>query len=429
MAKHVRFTPLLILVCAAMAQAQTERSPLEAAWIQAGEFLPSAVPDRIILNLTETPARSMAVTWRTDISVTSALAQIAVAAGTPDFRNRAQVQPAVTELISHLGIRSAHHHVVFEDLAPSTPYAYRVGEGHRWSEWFHFQTAADEPAPFTFLYFGDAQNEIKSMWSRVVRQAFTEMPKAAFFLHAGDLVNQYDSDREWGEWFHAAGWLNGSVPSLMTPGNHEYSWLTLSPQWRPHFTLPKNGPPSFALLEETVYSVDYQGVRFLCLDSPALGPLTMAVQREWLKERLQNNPNRWTIVFHHHPVHQASANRSDHFWLNLGIKDLYEEYAVDLVLQGHDHSYARGRNRSLGGRWMNRRSPVYVVSVSGPKMYEVGTNWAEVEIGNTQLYQLITVDGSVLHFEAFDAVGNLVDAFSLVKSASGGSDLIPPPTR
>jgi hypothetical protein len=37
-------------------------------------------------------------------------------------------------------------------------YAYRVGDGTHWSEWFHARTAANEPEPFSYIYFGDAQN-------------------------------------------------------------------------------------------------------------------------------------------------------------------------------------------------------------------------------------------------------------------------------
>ena len=45
---------------------------------------------------------------------------------------------------------------------------YRVGDGVNWSEWFHFRTASDRPEPFSFIYFGDAQTDLKSLWSRVI---------------------------------------------------------------------------------------------------------------------------------------------------------------------------------------------------------------------------------------------------------------------
>ena len=74
----------------------------------------------------------------------------------------------------------------------------------------------------SLVYFGDAQNDVKSMWSRVIREAYSTMPKVDFMLHAGDLINRHDRDVEWGDWFYAGGFIHAMVPSVMTPGNHEY---------------------------------------------------------------------------------------------------------------------------------------------------------------------------------------------------------------
>ncbi|MEZ6045613.1 MAG: fibronectin type III domain-containing protein [Planctomycetaceae bacterium] len=80
-----------------------------------------------------------------------------------------------TLLVSDL--HPAHYHSVnFRELEPATMYAYRVGDGVNWSEWSHFTTASAERAPFSFVYFGDAQNNLKSHWSRVVREAFKDAP-------------------------------------------------------------------------------------------------------------------------------------------------------------------------------------------------------------------------------------------------------------
>ena len=72
------------------------------------------------------------------------------------------------------------------------------------------------------MYFGDAQNELKSQWSRVVRQAYRDAPKASFLLHAGDLVNTADSDADWGEWFYASGFIHRMVPCI-APSNYAQS--------------------------------------------------------------------------------------------------------------------------------------------------------------------------------------------------------------
>jgi len=284
------------------------------------------------------PAHSQAVTWRTDTSVAKALAQIALAEDGPLFVPKAKDVPATTQpLTSDLG--PAHYHSVqFRDLDPKTRYLYRVGDGRVWSEWIQFQTAADKPEPFSFVYFGDAQNDLKSHWSRVIRQAYSDGSRPRFLIHAGDLINVANRDAEWGDWFKAGGWVNAMVPNIPTAGNHEYEKVSeevrvLSRHWRPEFALPENGPPG---LTETVYWLDYQGVRIVSLNSNE--------QREkqvpWLESVLADNPNQWTIVTFHHPIYSAAKSR-DNAELRALWQPVLDKYHVDLVLQGHDHTYLR----------------------------------------------------------------------------------------
>ena len=63
---------------------------------------------------------------------------------------------------------------------------------------------------------------VKTHWSRVFREAFRDAPRAAFTLHAGDLVDERYMDSEWGEWHQGPDWVNGTIPVIATPGNHEY---------------------------------------------------------------------------------------------------------------------------------------------------------------------------------------------------------------
>lgn len=405
---------------------------------------PTRLPDRVILTFAGDPARSAAVNWRTDLTVARGLAQIAVAGDNRDFQDAARQIVARTESFASR-INEAHFHsVLFDELTPGTRYAYRVGDGQNWTEWFHFSTASATDEPFTFLYFGDAQTELKPLWSRVVREAFTNAPQARFLLHAGDLVNDPNSDAQWGEWFQAGGWLNAMTPNVMTPGNHEYhkvglfKTLELTPHWRPQFMLPENGPPELA---ETVYSFDYQGVRFISLNSNE----RQQEQVPWLEHVLATNPRRWTIVTFHHPIYSASGLRTDsELERNTLLRDLwqpvFDRHRVDLVLQGHDHTYARSGLVSGGEppvaqknipEGVTARSPeagtVYVVSVSGPKMYELpdsASSEFERVAENTQLFQIISIDRGRLIYEARTATGQPYDGFVLEKQSKGPNRLI-----
>ncbi|WP_224994936.1 metallophosphoesterase family protein [Cesiribacter sp. SM1] len=405
---------------------------------------PSVQPDHIILTFSGDPATSQSVTWRTDTTVHHALAEIALANDAPRFWLLAKQQAAKTEKMDARGVkraeRTAHYHsATFTGLLPDTTYAYRVGDGEHWSEWFHFRTASTKAAPFSFLYVGDAQNYILELWSRLIRSGYSKAPDARFIIHAGDLVSDAHSEEQWHEWFTAGGWIHGMVPSVPVPGNHEYEGYTqeaedrgqdqLSVQWKPQFTLPENGPEG---MEETVYTLEYQGLKILALNSVK----NREEQTRWMEAELKKNKQKWVIATFHHPVFSASQGR-DNEALRKMWKPLFDQHGVDLVLQGHDHSYVRNTTPAsatniVGG--VNTRDQttgtVYVVSVSGGKMYRLKESWEEYGLErdrlaeNTQLFQHIQILGDTLRYQAFTAVGDLYDAFDLVKQESGPNLMI-----
>ncbi len=385
-------------------------------------YRPTPVPDRVVLTFAGDPATSQAVTWRTDTSVSSAQAQITEAGAGPDLTAGARTIHAASQTLTTDLSTAQYHSVRFEMLRPDTVYAYRVGDGANWSEWFQFRTAKSKASPFSFVYFGDAQNDLKSRWSRVIRQSFIQDSGIRFFIHAGDLINTRTRDAEWGEWHGAGGWLNGSVPSIPTPGNHEYGRTMLgkpdlSIHWKPQFTLPENGPES---LKETCYYLDYQGARIVSLNSNE----DPGIQARWLEKVLSNNPNRWTLLTFHHPILSTAKGR-DNAALRTAWKPVFEKYGVDLVMQGHDHTYARSNVVSGEGEIDPKSGTVYVVSVSGPKMYELSRQpWMKRVAEQTQLYQVIRIDGDTLKYEARTAAGVLYDAFELRKRSGAPNRII-----
>ena len=429
----------------AIGQAPVPAAPFPAALAHQ----PSPLPDRIVLTWRGDPAHTQAVSWRTSSTVATPQAQIAPAAVNSDFVEDATTVAALgsTPVQADLGFPNLFHTVEFTGLQPETQYLYRVGDGANWSEWFEFSTASEDDEPFSFIYFGDAQNDLHQHWSRVIRNAYSDRPEASFIVHAGDLVNTSTSDREWGEWFWAGGWIDGMVPSIPTPGNHEYAGAVLTPYWNAQFSLPNNGPqgtgPIYEALKGTVFYTDYQGVRIVSLNSNsvAAGADTQAwwdIQAQWLDQVLTNNPNTWTIVTFHHPVFSSAEGRNNPA-LRAAWRPVLEEHDVDLVLQGHDHSYGRGNVPT--GESAVSDGTVYVVSVSGPKMYEVSDEtWtangadAKVLIQDTQLYQLIDVfkeldeDGSVLRdvlrYEARTATGEPADLFEIRKQPDGSKRIV-----
>jgi len=416
--------------------AQTAERPLrpEPAPIQASDrpvVPPTEQPERIILNLTADPAHEMAITWRTAPGA-EGFVEYAEAQDGPDFIQQAVRVSAATDdatiaVREAAEFRAAYHSTVLKGLKPETVYAYRVGDGARWSEWLQFRTAATTAEPFTFLYMGDMQNNILDEASRTMRMAFRKAGDAAFVIHAGDLINRHDSDNEWGEWFAAGGFLYAQTPQMPTPGNHEYGrGPVLNPQWRRQYTLPETGPAGVEKLKETAWTVDYQGLRLISVDAPLFhGDEAMRAEMvRWLDGLLANNPNRWTALFLHFPLFSIDPDR-DNARVRDALKPLIDKYGVDLVLQAHDHGYARG---AIGTGPMGNPGPAqpsdqgstYVVSVAGPKMYPVADlGWATRSASRTQTFQTLEVSPDAVVYRAFTATGRELDAFRLTKGADG----------
>jgi 3',5'-cyclic AMP phosphodiesterase CpdA len=207
----------------------------------------------------------------------------------------------------------------------------------------------------------------------------------------------------------------------------------LSIHWHPQFTLPQNGPEG---LEETVYYLDHQGTRIIGLNSEAakMDEEVLNTQTEWLRSTLREAEKtgeiRWTVVTFHHPMFSSGEGRNNED-LRAAWRPLFDAYNVDLVLQGHDHTYARGQTQNLK-QGVSARSPaggtVYVNSVSGAKMYEIKPDrWEnfdgiEMQRGgeNTQLYQVVRVGADTIKFRAYTATGKPYDAFDLVRPGDGG---------
>ena len=396
-----------------LAQLREKNLPPEHPQIS---FKASPKPDRIILTWTEDPATTQTVTWRTDTTVEQAYAQIALADASPSFHDYAKKYEANHQRLQNEFSYANYHYITFENLTPNTKYVYRVGMGHYWSEWIQFQTPKRDFEPFSFIYMGDAQNNIYSRWARTIRAAYNRSPEAKFVLHVGDLINHSQNDYEWASWFYATEFMSKMIPTIAIPGNHEYvknregQKTGISPFWNPQFNYPLNGPKE---LEDRCFYIDMQGIRVIGLDSNE----DIKKQAIWLEEVLKNNKNEWTFVMFHHPVVSAAKGRVNGEILELW-KPILDQYKVDIVFQGHDHTYARAQNLITDTNDYEKNSgTVYLVSVSGTKMYTLSEQpWMTRAAENTQLFQVIDVEKNHLVYRSYTPEGKVYDAFKLVKS-------------
>jgi 3',5'-cyclic AMP phosphodiesterase CpdA len=426
--------PLSLLLCSLLVSNAQEAKPKREDTPRKWGTAPSAgfTPQRVLLGWTGDPAHTQAITWRTEQRAGTPQVQYTVSSPDPEFITKAVTVPAAPgSLDIGNGKSVATYRANLEGLKPATYYLYRVGDGKNWGEWFRFRTASDRSAKFQFLYVGDAQNDIKSRWSRVIHAAYAKAPNAALLVHAGDLVASGYRDDLWGEWYDSMGFIAATIPSVPAVGNHELEKpagapksLALPAIWNQQFSYPANGPD---IPDNASYYLDYQGVRIISLNVNAMDneksfeanrPM-IEQQAAWLEKVLKNNPNRWTLAVHHQGIFSMAQNRN-YVKMRETLLPLYDKYKVDVVLHGHDHLYARSK-KMAGGKPVAVDAPgtVYVISVSGPKMYEVDHDLFEPlmakVIPNTQMFQTIDVDGDRLVLRAYSAEGEQLDSFRLEK--------------
>jgi 3',5'-cyclic AMP phosphodiesterase CpdA len=146
----------------------------------------------------------------------------------------------------------------------------------------------------------------------------------------------------------------------------------------------------------------------------------------------------WRVAVFHHPIFSPATNR-DNREFRATWKPVFDRFGIDLVLQGHDHTYARGHVpvRSASGYEEGTLQTLYVTSVSGPKLYDIPDGKfdryakdgyvADRQVEATQFFQVISVDGYRLTYEAYSATGELYDKAVVTKQSETGRKRIEQP--
>lgn len=388
-------------------------------------------PERIVLNVTEDLSTSIAVTWRTAAPAPDSYVEYAPATPGTRFAEDASRLAATTEVFNETGGAPAHHHAaVLTGLLPGTRYCYRVGSPGALGPWNQFTTTRTDDAPVSFVWFGDPQDDIAEHCTRVFSEALRTAPSASVWLCTGDLCTD-PIDWLWGELLETAAPAVRTIAFAAVPGNHDTAYKEAPAQpfainsrypardasrvgapWRPHFTLPANGP---AGLEETCYAFDVQGVRVLMLNSNT----RLDEQLTWARTQLARQPApRWTILAFHHPVFSGSPRRDKPAQREM-LQSFCDEQGIDLVLTGHDHVYLRSLPLR-GGKPVaaGERGTTYLSSVSGPKFYKNETPFADLiakRLDNAQLFQVLNFSRNRLELTTHAADGTVLDSLILEK--------------
>ncbi|WP_394554041.1 fibronectin type III domain-containing protein [Agromyces sp. MMS24-JH15] len=278
----------------------------------------------------------------------TAVAQVAQLALASDVVDGAFPSTAVTVTSTGGPTTSGevNHFATFTGLLPNTAYVYRVGSEGDWSSTYSFQTRAFD-GDFDFLFFGDPQigssgnvpNDAAG-WNATLDVATAAYPAAELLFSSGDQVETANNEAQY-EAFLTPDALR-RIPFVATNGNHDVG----SKAYAQHFNTPNLDPTAGAASSGTTsggdYWFTYKDVLFLDINSNSLND---ASHIAWLTQVVQDHgaDAKWKVLAFHHSIYSAGphATDTDVKTRRADLPTTISNLGIDLVLQGHDHSYAR----------------------------------------------------------------------------------------
>ncbi|MGD0153549.1 MAG: metallophosphoesterase family protein [Thermacetogeniaceae bacterium] len=283
--------------------------------------------------------------------------------------------------------------VTVSGLDNSTAYVYRVGDGTDagWSSTYTFNTR--DPRSYSFLATGDPQLGAKSFgaktltydqagWQDTVEKAASKFPNVSFLISLGDEVNntssQQTQDQEYSAYFSPSQLT--SLPVATIDGNHDFS---MGPYYGYHYNLPNQSTQYGASQwgNDGDYWFTYGNALFMVINS---NTESIATHDVFIGQAIAANPKaKWRIVSFHHSVYSEAShvNDAEIQYRRLSYPAVFDKYKIDVVLQGHDHSYTRSfqmlgglpqKNQTIAkGSVVNPTGTLYLTldSGSGSKFY------------------------------------------------------------
>lgn len=372
-------------------------------------YQPPSTPHRLLLTFGNDGPLSRRVSWQCDTALQPSALELL---DSTMFETQASAIKATGEVFTSRNGKAAYYSAEVRHVVPGHVYRYRVRTGRHVSSWHQFTVPtgdATQTGNFSFLYFGDVQDTLGGITHRLVAKACAEHPEAEFVVFGGDLTER-PTDAYWAETFRALDGIGQTLPILNVAGNHEYLKHPIR-QLERRFSLVFSYFLQSKVGANHVYTLPYHDAQLYLLDSNRELPFLLT-QRDWLRKQLATSNARWNIVVLHHPIYSVKST-SNNAMQRLVFADLFNDN-VDLVLQGHEHAYARMTRRDEAQKPI---PPLYTISHCSPKNYRIEFNERFDRFGVGQRhYQHIAIHGDTLSMRTYEAEsGKIYDAVDIVK--------------
>lgn len=376
----------------------------------------------VLLSIYDSESNSYSVTWHTE----------SISRSTVMLGWDGNSQQKIITAYSDEGNGDYVNRAVFYNLKYSTEYTYTIYDSFGNESYSSsFSTGEENPGEITFMHVSDTQDETYNgtVWNQLMTDAYSHTEKLDFIMHTGDMV-QYGGDEDlWSKMLGNVSDYVSSVPTMLTSGNHSYWSDYTKGESEIEYNHTTVNLPEQDYENGIYYSFDYGDVHFTVLssgDSSRTG--VGSKQREWLENDLKSTDKKWKIVAIHNPLYSPGKYGSSRDRNKVArsqqkkLGAIFNEYSVDLVLEGHDHAFAvtkpmddkknpvdcetetKSYGDSKASYLLKPAAPVYLMSAAGGSQnrevvdtYE--PSWfikAQSIPDNTAGYSIITVSENTL---------------------------------
>jgi hypothetical protein len=200
-----------------------------------------------------------------------------------------------------------------------------------------------------------------------------------------------------------------------------------------------NGYMSHFGLSQTYYSFNYQNTHFLVMDTDRNVYSSGSPQYNFVVSDLQSasqNPSiDWIIVYLHKFMYTSPSEESAFTSLRSTYHPIFQQYGVDLVLQGHQHNYQRTfpikyntnnpsdptKTSTNLNDYSDTEGQIFAIVGTGGQNFDPFSGKANFVVSqqNSKFGMLdvtITNDGSRLEGKYYTNDGDLFDQFSISKA-------------
>ena len=240
------------------------------------------------------------------------------------------------------------------------------------------------------VIYGDTRNNYEV--HKQVLGSFSKKSPSIIF-NTGDLVYNGNQNELWPTFYNIIKPVIKTSRYYPVLGNHERDSIN----YFKLFNLPNN---------ERWYQIDYNSISFFLLDSNSdLSPNSK--QYLWLNSKLENNKSKYKVLIFHHPLFSVGRHGGK-LDLRKNLAELIKKYKIQLVFNGHDHSYQR---------LLKDNTSYIITGGGGAPLYSKDKNAVDNKFLKKYLkkyhYCLLSLKNDKILLEVYDINNFLIDSLTI----------------